>query len=207
VVAGAIIDTESALRVRQASRAWRSGPNPNDQPECRSVVTRIRPAVLEDVEAVTQVHEVARRAYYEAGGISVPAEDPVARDEYHRFWLKMVTAEWSHAWVAEESARCIAFLVAGLPIHEDMSGKQALELIGLYVLPEAWGSGVADGLHERFVELLGSTPTAAEGVLDVWSGNRRAQSFYRRHGWVADGRSRPGLAGQPYLGLRLAFPG
>jgi ribosomal protein S18 acetylase RimI-like enzyme len=168
-----------------------------------TMVARIRSAQVEDVEAVTQVHELARRAYYEAGGISLSIDDPVGRDEYHDFWLAMITTEGNDAWVAEESGHCVGFLVAGLPVHEDISGRLALELIGLYVLPDAWGSGVADGLHERFVELLGSTPTVAEGVLDVWSGNRRAQAFYRRRGWIADGRRRAGPAGQPFFGLRL----
>lgn len=167
------------------------------------IATHIRSAEVADVEAMTHVHEVARRAYYEAGGISVPAYDPAARDEYHGFWLKMITAERNHTWIAEESALCAAFLVAGPPIHEDVLGKSALELIGLYVLPDAWGSDVADALHERFVSLLGSAPTEAEGVLDVWSGNRRAQAFYRRHGWVPDGRSRGGPRGQLYE--RLGF--
>ena len=170
------------------------------------MVTRIRSAEVEDAQAVTQIHAVARGAYYEASGVSVSTDDPATGDEYRDFWLKMITAEGNHAWIAEESTHCIGFLVAGLPIHEDMAGRLALELIGLYVVPEAWGSGVADGLHERFVRLLGSTPPAAEGVLDVWSGNRRAQAFYRRRGWVPDGRSRAGPAGQPFLGLRLAIP-
>lgn len=169
-----------------------------------TVVASIRLAEVGDAEAVTQVHAAARRAYYEAGGISVPTGDPAARAEYHDFWLKMITAEGNLTWVAKQPAHCIAFLTAGLPIHRDMSGTSALQLIGLYVLPEAWGSGIADRLHQRFVELLDSTPIAVEGVLDVWSGNQRAQAFYRRHGWVLDGRSRAGPAGQPFLGLRLA---
>lgn len=82
-----------------------------------------------------------------------------------------------------------------------------MELIGLYVLPEAWGSGVGHDLHQRFVGLLGSAPRATKGVLEVWNGNRRALAFYQRHGWAADGRCRPGPGARPFLGLRLAIPG
>ena len=169
------------------------------------MVARIRPADEADVEAVTLVHEVARRAYYEAGGITPSTDDASASIEYVDFWRTMLTAEDNHVWVAGDSTHCVAFLIAGPPVHEDMPAG-VMELIGLYVLPEAWGFGVADDLHQRFVGLLSSAPPTSEGVLDVWSGNRRAQAFYRRHGWDADGRSRPGPGAQPFLGLRLAIP-
>lgn len=89
-------------------------------------------------------------------------------------------------------------------MHKDVPAG-VMELIGLYVLSEAWGSGVGYDLHQRFVELLDSAPSTTEGVLDVWSGNQRAQAFYRRQGWEADGRSRPGPGAEPFLGMRLAI--
>lgn len=170
------------------------------------MVARIRPADAAVVHAVTRVQEVARRAYYEAGGITASAEDnPSASIECLDFRRTMITAEDNHAWVAEDSTHCVAFLIAGPPVRKDMP-VGVRELVALYVLPEAWGSGVADDLHQRFVEMLGSAPPTTGGVLDVWSGNRRARAFYRRHGWEADGRSRPGPGSQPFLGLRLAIP-
>lgn len=106
--------------------------------------------------------------------------------------------------MAGDSTDCVAFLIAGPPVHKDVPAG-VMELIGLYVLSEAWGSGVGYDLHQRFVELLDSAPSTTEGVLDVWSGNQRAQAFYRRQGWEADGRSRPGPGAEPFLGMRLAI--
>ena len=62
-------------------------------------------------------------------------------------------------------------------------------LNGLYVRPEAWGTGVAERLHARAVETL-----RAAGVetarLWVLAENRRARRFYERRGWSADGTTR-----------------
>jgi len=62
-------------------------------------------------------------------------------------------------------------------------------LDALYVRPAAWGTGVADRLHELAIEAL-----RAEGVetarLWVLEENRRARRFYERHGWFADGSTR-----------------
>jgi len=62
-------------------------------------------------------------------------------------------------------------------------------LEALYVLPEAWGTGHADKLHEAAVAELRRT---ASGPARLWvlEGNARARRFYERHGWRADGTSR-----------------
>jgi RimJ/RimL family protein N-acetyltransferase len=171
-----------------------------------SVAARIRSANENDVSALVIVHAISRRAYYEAGGVSMPSHDQVASDDYLEFWSNALTAEGNRSWIAEDPAECVRFLVAGPPLHEDLKNRPVLELIGLYLLPKAWGTGIAHSLHERFVHLLVDTPAAQEGVLDVWGGNHRAQAFYRRHGWTPDGRNRPGPGEQPFIGLRLPAP-
>jgi GNAT superfamily N-acetyltransferase len=60
---------------------------------------------------------------------------------------------------------------------------------GLYVLPEAWGTGVAAELHDVAVEAIRAAELA-EGRLWVLEHNARARRFYERRGWVADGSSR-----------------
>lgn len=136
----------------------------------------------------------------------MPPSDLGVTDEQLAFWSEALTADANRTWIAEESTECVGFLVAGMPVHEDLVARPVLELIALYLLPKVWGRGIADELHECFVELLLAKPAVQEGALDVWSGNLRALSFYRRHGWTPDRRSRPGPAGQPYVGLRLPTP-
>lgn len=133
----------------------------------------------------------------------MPVES-VAADDYLAFWSKVLSAETSPAWIAETSGQCVGFLAAGTPVHPELLGQPVLELIGLYLLPKAWGTGLADELHGQFTQALQAT--GLEGALDVWAGNLRAMSFYRRHGWSPDGRHRPGPGNQPFLGLRLSVP-
>jgi GNAT superfamily N-acetyltransferase len=59
-------------------------------------------------------------------------------------------------------------------------------LDGLYVRPEAWGTGVAARLHERALAALGP------GIARLWvlEENHRARRFYERRGWRADGTTR-----------------
>jgi GNAT superfamily N-acetyltransferase len=74
-------------------------------------------------------------------------------------------------------------------LDEDGLGFAAVSpgwLNGLYVRPEAWGTGVAARLHERARATLG--PGRAR--LWVLEENHRARRFYERRGWRADGTTR-----------------
>jgi len=62
-------------------------------------------------------------------------------------------------------------------------------LEALYVLPEAWGTGLADELHDAAVAEL-RRQGVEQARLWVLERNGRARRFYERHGWQADGTSR-----------------
>jgi putative acetyltransferase len=62
-------------------------------------------------------------------------------------------------------------------------------LEGLYIVPESWGTGLADELHDRAldeVRRLGS----ASCRLWVLEDNARARRFYERRGWRENGETR-----------------
>jgi GNAT superfamily N-acetyltransferase len=62
-------------------------------------------------------------------------------------------------------------------------------LEGLYVVPDQWGTGVADALHEWALDearALGSSGCH----LWVLEANARARRFYERRGWRENGRTR-----------------
>lgn len=74
-------------------------------------------------------------------------------------------------------------------LDEDGLGLAAVSpgwLNGLYVRPEAWGTGVAARLHDRALEALGP------GIARLWvlEENQRARRFYERRGWREDGSTR-----------------
>ncbi len=69
----------------------------------------------------------------------------------------------------------------------DVGGKAVVELKQLYVSSDFQGEGVAPVLMDWALHQA-TAHGAEEMVLSVWSGNERAQRFYRRYGfdWVAD---------------------
>jgi GNAT superfamily N-acetyltransferase len=62
-------------------------------------------------------------------------------------------------------------------------------LEAMYVLPAAWGRGLADQLHAAALDQL-RAHGAMRGRLWVLELNGRARRFYERHGWQPDGTSR-----------------
>ncbi|WP_329585667.1 GNAT family N-acetyltransferase [Streptomyces sp. NBC_01362] len=65
---------------------------------------------------------------------------------------------------------------------------------------DAWGRGVGGALHREFVALAAAAG-CAEGVLECWASNTRAQRFYARNGWRPDGARRPGPLDHDYVRL------
>ena len=86
---------------------------------------------------------------------------------------------------AEWGGELVGFISMGPP--DEPATSDTLELHGLYVLPERWGTGVGSQLYAVFAAHVGGFA----GALDVWSANERAIAFWERHGWTFDGRSRP----------------
>jgi GNAT superfamily N-acetyltransferase len=73
--------------------------------------------------------------------------------------------------------------VAHAGIGRDADAPTPLELTVIYLRNAAQGSGVADALLQM---AIGDAPA----YLWVLTGNSRATSFYRRHGFVPDGATR-----------------
>lgn len=74
--------------------------------------------------------------------------------------------------------------VAHARASADAGAPTPLELSMIYLLDRAKGSGIADRLLEM---AIGDAPA----FLWVLEDNPRAQAFYRRHGFVADGGRAP----------------
>lgn len=74
-----------------------------------------------------------------------------------------------------------------------------VRLVGIFVEPDRWSSGVGSALMGHFVSV--ARQADAVGEVDVWERNSRAIRFYERHGWTRDGTSRPGPAGADYVGF------
>ncbi|WP_367047728.1 GNAT family N-acetyltransferase [Streptomyces sp. Je 1-332] len=74
--------------------------------------------------------------------------------------------------------------VFGGPVQQ----RQA-HLVGVYVRPDHRGSGVIDALFETAVAWAWSVPDVTRVRLYVHEDNARAESFYRRYGFVRSGET------------------
>lgn len=68
------------------------------------------------------------------------------------------------------------------------------ELRSIYVVPEAWGTGVAQRLMESALDAMRERG-ATEATLWVVEANPRARRFYEREGWTLEGETRASQLG------------
>jgi GNAT superfamily N-acetyltransferase len=85
-------------------------------------------------------------------------------------------------WVAERDGAVIGVATC-------TRKRKTCELGSLYVVPDAWGSGVAQDLMETALDAM-LERGAGDAFLWVVESNGRARRFYEREGWLADGESR-----------------
>jgi len=101
--------------------------------------------------------------------------------------------------VAELGGELIGF--ASICRSRDDDLADWLELNTIYLLPSAWGTGVAGRLLEA--ALVRDQPC----FLWVFADNQRAQAFYRKAGFVPDGATKPiTLGGRTLTELRFRRP-
>jgi GNAT superfamily N-acetyltransferase len=137
---------------------------------------RIREAKPEEAELLADVQEKASVAAL--GHIFPPARYPYPREQVRARWI---------AATAEPDTRALIALSGDEQVGAACVSFDWLE--GLYVVPEHWGTGLADELHEQALLLvvgLGSVSCR----LWVLEENARARRFYERHGWRENGETR-----------------
>jgi GNAT superfamily N-acetyltransferase len=155
----------------------------------------VREARREDAEGFVRAHEAAWDA---TGLVEQRLGDLVPFEERVRVFEAGVekVSDDAWVWVAERDGTIIGLAVC-------TRADEIAELRDLYVVPEAWGSGVAAALHETALAWMRSR--AREAILWVGEMNARARRFYEREGWQVDGERRTSSLGPPELRYRLTF--
>jgi tRNA dimethylallyltransferase len=155
-----------------------AGARPPDETaaEIAAQIDIVRPARADDAE---ELFRIQREASLDAlAHVFPPERYPFPDQEIRRRWREAVSDAPTHVLVAERDGRILGVA----------AGRDGW-LEGLYVRPEAWGTGVADVLHDAALDRL-----AAEGAgsvrLWVLEENARARRFYEKHGWRVDGGER-----------------
>lgn len=155
---------------------------------------RIRPAVPDDAEALTDLHlDVWDEAY--AGLVS----DEVLQDRRSRrearigTWRQIIEgSEEEHLVAQDDAGRLLGFSGYSTTREDPGPDVPSLELTALYVRAEAYGTGLG---REMLIAAIGEEPA----FLWVLDGNQRAIAFYRRHGFELDGVTKM----DPVAGLEL----
>lgn len=144
----------------------------------------VRPAVLDDVEAIAQLHVRAWQAAYRdllpadfLAGLSVEAR--------RRMWTQVIGQGRGTVLVAEAEGAPAGFCSFGPCVDEAERAPGTVELWTLYLAPERWSTGLGRALW------LAARQAMVEGgaervVLWVLEGNERAIRFYRAAGFEPD---------------------
>jgi ribosomal protein S18 acetylase RimI-like enzyme len=108
--------------------------------------------------------------------------DPGFRAARERFWTAALTDERYRAnrvAVAERNGELVGIAMSGPPLDAAVAWERQLYV--LYVYAADHGSGAGRALLEAVVH------PGEPAALWVADPNPRAQAFYRKHGFVADG--------------------
>lgn len=142
----------------------------------------VRAPVIEDVQAMAKVHVESWQETYEG---TMPREVLYAPDflqRRERMWTSLLDGDKQDRYrvaVAELGGQIVGISMAGPSDDEDRQG--ALELFVLYTYESIQGSGAGGKLLDA---VLVPEEAASLWVADP---NPRAQAFYRKMGFTADG--------------------
>jgi ribosomal protein S18 acetylase RimI-like enzyme len=159
----------------------------------RTVATLvIRTALRAEAPAVAELHARARSTYYPDGlpddGVDWPAG-----------WTEAIQRPGGQVLCAVRDGRLVGIASFRTP---QAAPAETVKLFQFHVDPGHWRSGVGTALHTACVEQW-QADGRRTAVLDVHVGNRRAQAFYARQGWVPDPENPP-VGGDHHLYLRYA---
>ncbi|MGI5242672.1 N-acetyltransferase family protein [Dactylosporangium sp. CA-139066] len=145
----------------------------------------VRSARVEDVAQMARVHVRCWQETYRGLMADAVLDDPGFPAARERLWTAVLTDEryrGNRAAVAEREGELIGIAMSGPPLEAAVAW--ARQLYVLYVHAADHGTGAGRALLQAVIE-------PAESVaLWVADPNPRAQAFYRRHGFVADGAAK-----------------
>lgn len=144
----------------------------------------VRRAIVADAAGMAWVHVRSWRETYRGLVADDVLDRPDAADQRERWWVRAIAegaVGTSAVAVAERDDEIIGIASAGAPRDDDATWP--VELFVLYLLADFHGSGAGRGLLDA---VIGDSPAA----LWVADPNPRAQAFYRKCGFIANGNTR-----------------
>jgi len=141
----------------------------------------IRKATVADAEGIAFVHV---KAWQESYGYALPQTELDAMNPADRVerWRNILNGAEQQAYVAVNDAhQIVGWATAGSCRDEDRPGE--FELYAIYLLAAAHGSGAGQALLDAAI---------GNQAASLWmmAGNKRAERFYLKNGFVPDGVTR-----------------
>jgi ribosomal protein S18 acetylase RimI-like enzyme len=146
----------------------------------------VRPARVQDVGQMARVHVRCWQETYRGLIPDAALDDPGLPAARERMWTAALTDERyrrNRVAVAARDGELVGIAMSGPP-QEDVTSGWTRQLYVLYVYAADHGTGAGRALLDAVV---GSSEPTALWVADP---NPRAQAFYRKHGFVADGTAK-----------------
>jgi diamine N-acetyltransferase len=140
---------------------------------------QIREARPEDVDLLFKMQRAAALAGF--AHIFPPDKYPFPDEAERSRWIDIFRFPNVSILIAQREEH---------PVGGAVIGRE--ELARFFVVPERWGSGVADVLHDAVLQTLREQGNSTVCRLWVLEENHRARRFYERRGWSLDERRRPG---------------
>lgn len=140
----------------------------------------IRPAVIEDLDAICDVHARARATYYEG---HLPSEAYSGPEELERQRVgtrDAIVSRERTVLCAVRGDHVVGFAVLGARYEGD-------KLFHFHIDPEVWRTGTGTALHRACVAVWEAAKLAT-ARLEVFAPNARARAFYVSQGWQEDAR-------------------
>ncbi len=140
----------------------------------------IRPATLDDISGIAQVHVDTWRAAY-AGLVPDEILVNMTYAERENLWQRIISqyADTNFVYVAEVDEQIVGF-VSGGPLRDDTPGYTS-ELFAIYLRPSTQGQGIGRQLVEALVSALIECGHESM-LLWVFRDNPRARAFYEALG-------------------------
>jgi ribosomal protein S18 acetylase RimI-like enzyme len=144
----------------------------------------IREGTIEDVDVITEIHTLARKAAYDH---FFPADylDGLGREYLTNMWRERILEPGSNLLVAELGGIVVGHVRFGpAPDIDEPTG----EVYQLHVHPDFWRRSIGSTLLDAALERLRALGYAA-AVLNVFEDNENGRGFYEHEGWRFDGFS------------------
>lgn len=145
----------------------------------------VRPPLEQDARRLAEIHIAAWRATYR-GVMTDEYLDGMSIERATSGWGRNITSptEGTHHLTVVHDGDPVGFAIFGPATGDDAAGTGQIYAINLH--PDWWAQGIGSilftAVEQRLVQLGYS-----QAFLWVEQNNKRAISFYNKHGWLDDG--------------------